>query len=154
MIRKRFRAVIDVDVEIDEFVEDSLARRAREYADAKSKRVEWLQTESPSASPRHIDAHQQLLSAVLTDPALLDHWAKTEVIMHLNDSGIEEAYEFPADDLEASLLPVIERLPQDAGTVFLEATKRGDLIEELDDFFGSFNARVQHVWVAEIHGEQ
>lgn len=150
MIVKRFRVWLDVEMQIDERISDAAERQEREYIAARAKHGDWTPSPAEPLKPVRADAQQQLLNAVLADEILLDTWAKREILLHINDRGAEEAYEPSDDDVETLLMPVIRNLPRGVRSVFESAEQRGELYEEVDDFFGAFTAKVREVWISEV----
>jgi hypothetical protein len=147
MLKKRYRVVIDFDVEISDITAEQIARGARDRGATAADEV-WAQTHRTPPSEADLAALRELQQSLLDDAPRLDLWIKHEVFADLLDESLQEfTYEF---DEHEFLKPLIERLSPRARHRLREAMAREEVVEELEPFWSSFQPTAKAVRITEI----
>lgn len=116
------------------------AEREEHLRECESCRLQGLEdppTEESLASQR------LLREVLLRNPDLLDQWMQREIMLHLSESGLEEAR--PSASETEILKPVVETLPPRLRHQYREALARGELYDAAPEFYESF-----HIGIADV----
>jgi hypothetical protein len=116
------------------------AEREEHLRECESCRLQGLEdppTEESLASQR------LLREVLLRNPDLLDQWMQREIMLHLSESGLEEAR--PSASETEILKPVVETLSRGLRHQFREALARGELYDAAPEFYESF-----HIGIADV----
>ena len=120
------------------------AEREEHLRECESCRLQGLEDPPTEESL----AGQRLLREVLLrNPDLLDQWMQREIMLHLAESGVEEAR--PSASETDILKPVVETLPPRLRHQYREALARGELYDAAPEFYESF-----HIGIADITVEK
>jgi hypothetical protein len=147
MVRKRYRVVIDIDVDIEAITAERVARDQRRRAEARARlNMPPFPDYERTPGEAEIRAQNDLLDALLEDEDRLDLILLQHLIAELNDCPLEEFedFEFRDEDVLADLFPT---LPPGSRALLEEAHARDALLEEMEEFNESFSERVRNVWL-------
>src|SRR5690349_319794 len=110
VVRNRYRVTIECEVETFDMTPERMLElqeeREAHLRECESCRLQGLEDPPTEESL----AGQRLLREVLLrNPDLLDQWMQREIMLHLAESGVEEAR--PSASETEILKPVVETLP-------------------------------------------
>ncbi len=145
---KRYRVIIDFDVEISDITSDEIERATRERNAGLSGDEGWSAEERPVPSESDMAALRELQKTLIDDPAMLDIWLKHQVFADVLAESLQDfPYQFNEEEF---LKPLIERLSPRARHRLREAMARDEVVEELEPFWMSFRPVAKAVRISEI----
>ena len=151
MLRKHYRLVIDVAIDIEDFTLDRFAIEQQEdlLADSPHQRVARAVGSRRLPSPDRVEALHELRSRLLRDSATLDLWLKRRILEHLDEHGLRDVYDDYGEDPVAELLePLLSSLPLGARAFFHSAAMSGRLDDVICEFESGFRPCVRELRIA------
>jgi hypothetical protein len=148
MLTKRYRVIIDVDVDVMDITAEQIEQQNAER-ETRARESGWFDdVELPAPPAFDLAPLQDLQQRLLSEPAMLDEWLKHEVFAELLAGTLEDfVYEFKEEEF---LKKIVERLPPRSRHRLREAIARDTTVEELEPFWNSFKATPKALRIAEI----
>jgi hypothetical protein len=153
MTTKHYRLIVDVDVTIHdlnlEVVRERWEQRARERAEA-SEDPAFLQEEEELPTEQDLIPLQRMLEQLLKNPAHLDRWLRREIIMEVDEGGLEH-YRIPMEE-EEELRPLVNDLPPRERHWWRELLARdSEWYMKVEELYASFEPKITEVSVFELN---
>lgn len=144
LVRKRYRVVIEYDVELVELVAERLAA---EYQKAFAERtIHWAYAEVRSLpEPEQLEAMRALQHALVASPEALEAFMRYEVATDLDAQGIQGCEQPPERD--ELLRDIIETLPARYRGRMREAMARDSFWETAPEFLEAARCDIARVYI-------
>jgi hypothetical protein len=147
MQRKRYRVIIDFDVDILEITSEQIEKSNVERA-SRAEESGWTNVERTVPPEAELAPLRELQERLLENPELLDQWIKHEVFADMQAGSLNDFhYQFNEEEF---LRVIVEKLSPRARHRLRESIARGEMIEELEPFWESFDSTPKSIRIAEL----